>query len=636
MTFRIDTRLGRTVNPVASALIAETRALLTAPNKPAAVQALLSSYAQLYCSQGPIVARRELAAVGRIAFDSVRDASGLQQLDAALLGHAFSLDFSCPGVSGSNQSSSPPISAYVGRAKHNVLRQVQASEAPSTQRITYVFVNGIWNSRAEGFQSAVALWDVMSRVLRWPLGGTNLRRGIFVWNPNGSVPEGTGGLTVLAAQVLTLLGTANIGPTLTSATLADTMRLELDADRAVVVVAHSQGTVMTTEAYNSAIAPKFFVPQCMGAVAIAPITSARWPTTLAYNQGIVGEVGYARDIVRDIPGGIPQNNPPFRSIATAQATSSNLAVELSRLFGGPAPNLLVDLALHRFVEHYLTDPVAVIEVAKELNNADAAVRAKCGTVKFEVPAVIINNGIQRDVRVSLVDGAGATITGRPFTFVSRDSTIAEVFTYSAGTALTVRALRVGTTYAIAHARPVRDSIRIIVDQLAPPAIEGVYARQTANGVPLPAVTYKTLAFLPVPACPGLTPLHVYTLLSNTITVLSPSSTYFNGRFVGYEYPVEGSAQTRHDIACVDRAGVIQSTFSTETLSGRYPPYITTLIEPPEQSFFVNVHYPQVGSDVLFSRCVIVPEWRGCGDQLALGQKISLETRTMTVYGDTWR
>jgi len=367
--------LAPTAVPATDPVRAAARQVVTATDPVAAYAAYLGAVADLAARVSDDSTRRHVSAANRLAFDWVADSAAIMRADAALAGKVFALgEAPLPGA---------------GRA---------AAAAASDARVktAYVFTNGIFNGPGGALDGMLAMAAAARQSGHrlttlgdgaTPGGGsprvvyllnynrstnTLLGAGVCTWKAvSGMVDRGTpyavklwrmsgaqrelelgctlrGDLFETISQLSRQLygvPTAVPGDAARLAALANGWRT---AGYNVVLTAHSQGNLMTSDALLSMAPLRAGGPTCMSFISIASPAFVPTPQAVPVD-GVVIAHERARDFVLGIPG------PKAAALSTGQARQLNdLMGWWTRILPAPqVTDLVVGLKLHLLASSYL-------------------------------------------------------------------------------------------------------------------------------------------------------------------------------------------------------------------------------------------------------------------------------------------
>jgi len=318
--------LAATAVPQGDPVLTAARTVLTAADPVAAYGAYLAAVADLGSRVSADSARKHVAAAERLAYDWVADSAALRRVDQALAGHVFAFgEAALPGARAGLQAGDDQV------------------------KTAYVFTNGIWTSPVGAGDGVAALAEVAAQARHRLVAvgdgaapGSGSPRTVYLLNYNHTAPFLLAGdvcawkaVTRVAERGLayawrlwrmnTTQREAELGcatrsdlfetisqlarqlygvPTAVpgdAARLASLATLWRSAGYNVVLTAHSQGNLMTTDALAAVTPLRASGPTCMSFISIA--SPAFLPTPQAVPaEGVVAGHGRARDFVLNIPG----------------------------------------------------------------------------------------------------------------------------------------------------------------------------------------------------------------------------------------------------------------------------------------------------------------------------------------------
>jgi hypothetical protein len=230
------------------------RELLTATDKASAFQALLDEVVKLYREVGPDEAHARFRTIWALSVDPAVDAEALRSVREALRNRLFQTDLA------------QGAAAFPVQDRSRVRARAQPSD------IVLVFVNGIWNEEEDALGAVAELAAIVDEVDA-PVAAVNLFYNASAitddefancffrvirllsgvpfdrWIPRVEKCGREQDLHEATRQVLNILLDFPVGTIEPDArALSENLRVWLDADFKVIVVAHSQGNLMLQEA----------------------------------------------------------------------------------------------------------------------------------------------------------------------------------------------------------------------------------------------------------------------------------------------------------------------------------------------------------------------------------------------------
>jgi len=323
--------------PPTDPLVVELRGLLSAADPVGAYQQILDDVGALFNAMGPEEASRRVKLAGLVAYDPIRDSSALIRVDNALALHEFTLGSS--EYDGSGASSGGGGGGLISNRMPVGSREVAAGGPCSPQRspevpgspepTRVVYVNGIRTTLDESINASHSLrcaldaagqlqnsrvvvdrfynrtWTVQVRDemrkdswcilagMRWSSYWSLLAR-IAAYSTCAVDAAVTSVRTLDYIEAFRAFAAIDAGA---QAALedADSLARYLNAARRehgehVIIVAHSEGNLLTQQAVKSLRDSAGFAPKtdslCIGAVAVAAPTSANWPIASDYLLGL--------------------------------------------------------------------------------------------------------------------------------------------------------------------------------------------------------------------------------------------------------------------------------------------------------------------------------------------------------------
>lgn len=219
---------------------------------------------------------------------------------------------------------------------------------------------------------------------------------------------------------------------------ADAIERHLDAGKKVVVVAHSQGNLMTMEALNTIFTRrpnrKEQTADCLAVVSVASPSAATQVSTSGGTssafQRVMIKGGAVKDVILRVPG-----NSDAGAFPNGLATFYDQ--ELQRhwwtRWGGAYRAVTIlkyDAALHALDDSYLKYPETrtVIQQAlgAETTTAEAACRGPAVRIDPDPDALVAPLGSTTPLAPRVVDAYGKALSGYTFTFTSSDASVAAV------------------------------------------------------------------------------------------------------------------------------------------------------------------------------------------------------------------
>lgn len=335
--------------PGGDPVLAAARQVLTAADPVAAYQAYLGTVADLTARVSADSARRHVSGVGRVALDWVRDSAAIRRVGEALHGKVFVMGESAlPGAASLSSRSvaaaaagdaqvrtayvfTNGISTSLGGADDGVIAMAQAARE-SGRRLT---VLGTGTQPGPGSPRVVYLlnynhsawWFLSRNACAWKAATSIKDRGLaYLWrlfrmsSTEREVELGCTSTDDLFETILQLSRQlydmpVNVpGDAVRLASLAQTWR---GAGYNVVLTAHSQGTLMTTDALARLSPLRGSTgPSCVSFASIASPLFVPTPRADAA-EGIVIAHETARDFVMLIPG--PKAPPVSTDLARRMA-----------------------------------------------------------------------------------------------------------------------------------------------------------------------------------------------------------------------------------------------------------------------------------------------------------------------------
>lgn len=349
--------------------VVELRSLLTASDPVARYQQILDDAGALFDSVGPDEASRRLRLAGLVAYDLIRDSAAIVRVDGALALHEFMLGGSAYDGSGGTGGGG----LIANRAPAGGARDVAPGSGCAPQRppavpgtgepTRVVYVNGIWTGpddavkTSSGLECAIveggqlehsrySMSKFYNRTWSRQL-PEGIRKDVWCvasgmrWSSFWSVPARMAAFTLCKARSAVLAVQTNDYVEAVreyAAVLSGSDAVEEDADSLarylaahrehdgehVIVVAHSQGNLLTQQALQLLRARGQYIPRrdslCIGAVSVAAPTSSNWQIPADYLVGLQAS--------GDLLSLITQHNH-FQTISTPYADSA--AVEIARL-----------------------------------------------------------------------------------------------------------------------------------------------------------------------------------------------------------------------------------------------------------------------------------------------------------------
>jgi hypothetical protein len=312
--------------PASDPLVMELRSLLTAADPVATYQQILDDVRVLFDDVGPDAADRQVRLAGLVAYDLIRDSAAIARVDSALALHEFVVgeseyDGNGGGGGGGLIADRAPGGAARDAAPGRACASQRAPEmAGSPEPTRVLYVNGILTTPGEAYRTANALRCAMLRTGQIATSRILVRifynrtwsrqlpedaranvwcvaagvRWATLWSPLARVLA-FGRCTAAAATIA--IRTTDYIEALRQYTdvLANAPVAEPDADslarymagvreregQHVIVVAHSQGNLLTQQALGVLSARDQYAPRrdslCIAAVAVAAPTSSNWP-----------------------------------------------------------------------------------------------------------------------------------------------------------------------------------------------------------------------------------------------------------------------------------------------------------------------------------------------------------------------
>jgi hypothetical protein len=415
-------------------VLAAARQVVTAADPVAAYGAYLGAVADLAARVSDDSTRRHVAAASRLAFDWAADSAAILRADAALAGKVFALgEAPLPGARPAAQAAGDAQvkTAYVftngiftgpGGAAEGMLAMAAAARqagrrlttlgdgsAPGGASPRVVYLVNYNRSTLPALGAGVCVWKaVLGMVDR------GLPYAVRLWRMSAGQREVELGCTLHGdlfesisqlSRQLYEVPTSVPGDALRLAVLAKGWRA---AGYNVVLSAHSQGNLMTTDALASVAPLRAGGPTCMSFVSIASPAFVPTPQAVPVD-GVVIAHERARDFVLGIPG------PKAASLSTGLARSLNDDMGWwTRIL--PTQALVTDLAvglrLHLLAGSYLASAESREWITARLGSHYARLADDCGGW---LAARVVNGETRAplagaEVRVA---GAGTALAATP-------------------------------------------------------------------------------------------------------------------------------------------------------------------------------------------------------------------------------
>jgi alpha-tubulin suppressor-like RCC1 family protein len=380
-------------------LVAEARAMLSAPDAAGRYQALVDRMAAL----PPAEAERQLRLAAATALHGVRDSASIRRLGEALAGRYFEASGGSAAARATTAGGDSPV----------------AGSLPST----LLYINGIHSDPFASMATGLGVQRLAQERLGWTFGGGSAHRFGRFYNQTWADSPHAGGFQCLLWAVsssgwpvdpagvydwyrqclgeIDLLeagaqwANAQVGHVLPldeqARSFGERMRGEIREGRGVVVVAHSQGNLMTQEALAS-------LPQsalrCVAVVSLAPPTTEGWPRPrMAAHGSLFARGERTQDILLTVLYDRPGKTPAAELMATDTTRRHDADLELlesvlevldSHIPGFPnltalveAQKLVSDFALHGADASYLAGDATRTRTAELIGASDAALGTTC-------------------------------------------------------------------------------------------------------------------------------------------------------------------------------------------------------------------------------------------------------------------
>ena len=344
---------------------------------------MLGHMADLHLSAGPAQAREDIKKASVTAYKPEADWEALQKTQIALGGRLYAV----PEVADS---------VFVSHASESLRPQRAIVQPPTQTSITVIYVNGVMATpldagegllevqrlgnelgwRFVGADTPYSLRYFYNRSYAYQLNKVNTCALAFArqWALNVLV------VTDLALHCLPLNDfheaasqLINIGNGFSSDAQADAQALSaaidegLGPNRAVIVVAHSQGNLMTQEAINSLSGPK----SCVGVISLAAPTSAGWSDEIQLT-GLAVKGQEVGDMILDLGLNFfpaTRTNISDRIDDVIRSASNPIEAVLWPIFG--------KIDLH-YVDNYFAGDRSRELIKGALATEAAELRARCG------------------------------------------------------------------------------------------------------------------------------------------------------------------------------------------------------------------------------------------------------------------
>ncbi len=488
------------------------RTAVLAPGAVTGSQDLLSLTNTLVGQLGPDSASQLLAALDAAAVDPVRDSALIRRANIALDGAVFDSAFSAPtniGASGNlaipatlaSRSVPPGGNAYHGSplSKIPIYRDVPSRPRDGTgSPLTIIYINGIQTDIGQALADKTKLIGVVDESgfgitqtgmyeLKLSFNATFESRSadrdakclflashtLVAWLLVAERLAQCGGLihdlTVAHAQMYDLINYNPGSGDPDVQRLAALIGKELSRGRAVLLVGHSQGTLIAELAIRavagSVSSASSYPNACLGNLEIAAPVSYAGPP-LAAQQGLIIHAGsYGNDILFALG-----KNHDTTVASQAAVADEKLFTNLSAAHAGVSliPDL-IDLfwrqvQLHYFRSSYLGDPVSHAAIIKDLQAMIPAVATSCADLATVISTVLVSPsslsvrvGGTTALTVVASNAAGQSVTGQPIQWSTSDPAIATV----SGTGV-VTGVAPGTATITASVSGVRGTTTITV------------------------------------------------------------------------------------------------------------------------------------------------------------------------------
>jgi hypothetical protein len=349
-----DTKV--TLLPQTQTLVAQARGLLTNPDPIAAAETLLSRYDTLLQQLGVVEGTRQLQALNHLAYDATADSLAIRELIQRLGGQTFTSAAALNRVPGD----APHTSVAVVGGRSTILIYVNgifnapddpwiaqvhltrlAAQAgfdftnPSNPDQILSFYNASWTYNKDYSKVSCAL-SIASL-----LDAESLLSLLKVLNTCTALHD----LTTTTQQLGNVLGVIPAGDP-TAQQLSTLVQSQIARGRNVVLVGHSQGSLILQEALHQLYSTSPNLGTCIGALSLAAPTSLNWPVGGETVAGVIVKGKRAVDLV----GLLGLNAFPTLATNISDAFDSRLT-ELGPLSVLATP--VADVFMHFMVDSYL-------------------------------------------------------------------------------------------------------------------------------------------------------------------------------------------------------------------------------------------------------------------------------------------
>lgn len=342
----------RAIVPPQDSLTRSVQRVNTAAAPAPAFQAALDQLVVLSDQAGPNAAMTRAASLLAHAPATLAEVSTLIRVNAALAGRTFEV-VGGPDV---NPDLAPPIQAVPG----------VVTPVDTVTPTTLVFVNGIWNDYSKALESMTRLMAVATNRGLLSGGGPTRTMGLaLVYNPSaGSLtntaanaqcfltllnsafspdraPTQSGGLPSscgvlidvqesLQQYINIVLDNAQSQIAAPSETLiGEINRFRVERKHNVILVGHSQGTMVIREALSRLSSQNTSEVGCVGSINVAsPVGESGWPGLQNPVVGRIAKGGISQDILASIVPG-----PKFPGIATERTLLWDVVIAALDLVG---------------------------------------------------------------------------------------------------------------------------------------------------------------------------------------------------------------------------------------------------------------------------------------------------------------
>jgi hypothetical protein len=336
------------IAPQDSQLVRDARDLLTAPDKVLAYQEHLDDIWEVYQTLNVDEASARLRAVHQAAYDPVEDSSALRQLHSALRNHVFEFGDNLGSLGGAHQGEFPTVHIWY---------------------VNGILTTSVGAANAVGGLRALAEERGLSQPVRWKL----FYNSSFLEDPSSGksmcvfakLDRLAGVPFTRSEQILHLINFLPSGPDSTAIALADSILRDGETGVSMVLVGHSQGTLMIQEALETLGVPD----PCVASISLAgPLGQGTWPAVETELDGFVVAGERAKDIILRL------NANDFDQVATNISQDFDWAI-IDYESVGWAPlvvaglNLMYDGKLHSMLNSYIAGDNSSSRIVELLNDA---------------------------------------------------------------------------------------------------------------------------------------------------------------------------------------------------------------------------------------------------------------------------